>query len=78
MKPSPENAAGAGDGDGYGDGGEEGEDDGDEGAGVDEVDVPFELVGKVASAGAVAEARHVERSATARHCDAVVGTIYVI
>jgi len=38
--------------------------------GVDEVskDVPFELVGEVARAGAVAEARDVERSATAaRH-----------
>lgn len=44
----------------------EGEDEG-EGEDVDEVDIPFELVGKVASAGAVAEAGHVEGLATARH-----------
>lgn len=31
------------------------------------VDIPFELVGKIASAGAVAEAGNVESLATARH-----------
>lgn len=45
---------------------DEGVDEG-EGVGVDEVDIPFELVGEVASAGAVAEAGHVEGLATARH-----------
>jgi hypothetical protein len=34
---------------------------------LDEVDIPFELVGEVASAGAVTEAGHVEGSSTARH-----------
>lgn len=44
--------------------------DADEGVGVSvsEVDIPFELVGEVASAGAVAEAGHVESGAAARHC----------
>lgn len=47
---------------------DEGVDEGEgEGVGVDEVDIPFELVGEVASAGAVAEAGHVEGLATARH-----------
>lgn len=36
--------------------------------GVGEVDIPFELVGEVASAGAVAEAGHVKGGAAARHC----------
>jgi hypothetical protein len=42
----------------------------DEGVGVSvgEVDIPFELVGEVASAGAVAEAGHVKGGAAARHC----------
>lgn len=39
----------------------------DVGAGVDAVDIPFELVGEVASAGAVAEAGHVQGVAAARH-----------
>lgn len=39
--------------------------------GVDEVDIPFELVGEVASAGAVAKAGHVESGATARHDEGV-------
>lgn len=34
-----------------------------------EVDIPFELVGEVASASAVAKARHVESLPTARHDD---------
>ena len=34
---------------------------------LDVVDIPFELVGEVSSAGAVAEAGHVEGSAAARH-----------
>ncbi len=35
---------------------------------VDAVDIPFEFVGKVASAGAVAEASHVQSvTAAARH-----------
>lgn len=38
------------------------------GVGVDEVDIPFELVGEVASAGAVAKAGHVESGAATRHC----------
>lgn len=38
---------------------------------LDEVDIPFELVGEVASAGAVTEAGHVESSSTARHDDDV-------
>lgn len=43
--------------------------------GVDEVDIPFELVGKVASAGAVAKAGHVESGATARHDEGVKMTL---
>mgnify|MGYP004720992811 CR=1 FL=1 len=41
----------------------------DEGVGVSvsEVDIPFELVGEVASAGAVAKAGHVKGGAAARH-----------
>ena len=40
----------------------------EEGTALGAVDVPFEFVGKVARAGAVAEARDVERSAAAaRH-----------
>jgi hypothetical protein len=39
-----------------------------EGVGVSEVDIPFELVGEVASAGAVAKAGHVQSGAAARHC----------
>lgn len=35
--------------------------------GVGEVDIPFELVGEVASAGTVAEAGHVKGGAAARH-----------
>lgn len=35
--------------------------------GVSEVDIPFELVGEVASAGAVAKAGHVKSRSTARH-----------
>jgi hypothetical protein len=38
------------------------------GVSVGEVDIPFELVGEVASAGAVAEAGHVKGGAAARHC----------
>lgn len=34
---------------------------------MSEVDIPFELVGEVASAGAVAEAGHVKGSSSARH-----------
>jgi hypothetical protein len=37
------------------------------GVSVGEVDIPFELVGEVASAGAVAEAGHVKGGAAARH-----------
>lgn len=36
---------------------------------VSVVDIPFELVGEVASAGAVAEAGNVESSAATRHDD---------
>lgn len=37
------------------------------GVGVDAVDIPFEFVGKVASAGAVTETSHVQGVAAARH-----------
>jgi hypothetical protein len=36
---------------------------------IELLDVPLEFVGKVARASAVAEARHVERGAVARHGD---------
>ena len=36
---------------------------------VDLVDIPFELVGEVASAGTVTEAGHVQGITTARHDD---------
>ena len=39
----------------------------DVGAGEDAVDIPFELVGEVASAGAVAETAHVQGVAASRH-----------
>lgn len=49
-------------------GGESEGDDEDAEAGVDVgEDIPFELVGKVASAGAVAEPGDVESSAASRH-----------
>jgi hypothetical protein len=38
-----------------------------DGVDVDVVDIPFELVGKVASTGALAEASDVQRLTTARH-----------
>lgn len=45
---------------------EEGEGEG-EGEDVSVVDIPFELVGEVASAGTVAETGHIKSIAAARH-----------
>jgi len=76
MEPARQNRGGeectVGDGDGRG-----GEDDGRVGRGSG--NVPFEFVGEVASAGAVAEAGDVERgTTTAGHLEVFVGVFVVL
>lgn len=46
------------------------------GVDVDVVDIPFELVGEVASAGTVAEAGYIECGAATRHCCTMVEEVW--